>query len=101
MVTVFMGYMRPKTFDADYAANEFLRKPVKETGTFKKKKGWWGGGGGIWGGGGYGEGAGAGRNSNGISLMLCMRNTPRTVCEYLRRVCCMLISVACVIFAQQ
>jgi hypothetical protein len=30
-VTVFMGYLRPKTFDADYGKSEFLRKPIKES----------------------------------------------------------------------
>lgn len=31
VVTVFMGYLRPQTFEADYGKIEFLRKPIKES----------------------------------------------------------------------
>lgn len=31
VVTVFMGYLRPKTFDTDFGNHEFLRKPVRES----------------------------------------------------------------------
>lgn len=31
VVTAFMGYLRPKTFDVDFGKSEFLRKPIKES----------------------------------------------------------------------